>query len=1027
MKLLVVHLSDMHIQVDSILPPNLVADICNAVRLHATGADACLVAITGDVAYSGRAAEYAIALDFFRKLLADVAAIRPGLQVVVASIPGNHDCDHSVPNQVRNVLVREVLDELKTGQGISQAVADTCAGVESAFFGFLRELHPPAPLAPQEGTPLYWEGTLELGAGRVRVRCFNSAWMSQKVEVAGTLAFPVTLSDVDEPSGNLTITLIHHPYNWYHPQQGRAVRKSVEDGSDLILTGHEHVLDHRRVSDDDGTTRTYVEGGALLGDNAAPSSFNLVLIDLGEMTYTLSPVAHDGARYAASETATSLPLLRNRREGNWASLATESFADELDDAGAAFSHPAKDVLFLSDFFVWPDVRNVSGPPGGADGDARSGRAISYFLTHPRWLVSGVSTAGKTSFARRVCASLLGENVPPLLVNGASLGARDVRKPEEFLRARIAAQYGAASVDSYLELPREKRALVIDDFDLARLNGTGRNALLGALDPYFKHILVLVSDRYSIEELMESDAEGPRPIEAFERGEIALFGHRLRGALIEKWVTLGGNLDLSDRERDAKVRSAETVVDTLILRSALPPLPGFILIVLQANETNINLSTAAGSFGQYYELLITQALARHTRHVSLDVAYNAIAAVAWHSHSSKARVFDEAALRATLDRYKAEYKVNFSVNEMVRMLLSARILRLLETGEYRFEYNYIYYYFVAKYLAERLSGDSAGTLRERISYMVERVHVEAFANILVFFIYLTKDGPTIESMLARSRTLLPGTKACAFEEDTRFLGDLITSRPALALPAGTIREHREEHRTRLDEAEGMEREAAESEEGGEDAIGEAAQMNTAVKTLQVLGQVARNFPGSLPGARKIEIVTECYSLGLRVTGFVFGALQVHLDELIRFARDFLEKQKEISDERELDRQAREFVHWLFVMIAYASVKRISMAVGSEELRDTYAGVPLDASPVGVRLTTLAVKLDHFNAFPEAEVLSLYSEVENNALASMMIRRLVRDHLYLYSIDYRTRQRLCAKLDIADGDPEMIGGDRRLLRE
>src|SRR5206468_3838299 len=89
---------------------------------------------------------------------------------------------------------------------------------------------------------LYCPHEFQVGGKRILVRTLNSAWTSRKKEGRMLMLplkylaerFPVQ----DNPA--VAVTAIHHPYNWFEPENARALRKLLEESSDVILTGHEH-------------------------------------------------------------------------------------------------------------------------------------------------------------------------------------------------------------------------------------------------------------------------------------------------------------------------------------------------------------------------------------------------------------------------------------------------------------------------------------------------------------------------------------------------------------------------------------------------------------------------------------------------------------------------------------------------------------------------------------------------------------------------------------------------------------------
>ena len=106
MKLLILQLSDIHIKSsrDAILTRT--QKIADAVRSRTTDSAACLIALTGDIAYSGDEEQYLLAIDFVRAIQsAIIPTLNEPRKTMVATIPGNHDLDFTDEGDVRGIVL----------------------------------------------------------------------------------------------------------------------------------------------------------------------------------------------------------------------------------------------------------------------------------------------------------------------------------------------------------------------------------------------------------------------------------------------------------------------------------------------------------------------------------------------------------------------------------------------------------------------------------------------------------------------------------------------------------------------------------------------------------------------------------------------------------------------------------------------------------------------------------------------------------------------------------------------------------
>ena len=97
---------------------------------------------------------------------------------------------------------------------------------------------------------------MQLGSVAITFDCYNTAWMSRKIEHEGTLLFPPRLLASDgvgeEEGASLTISLLHHRDNWLEASHARLLRDHIDISSDIVLTGHEHVSSVYKKTKPDG-------------------------------------------------------------------------------------------------------------------------------------------------------------------------------------------------------------------------------------------------------------------------------------------------------------------------------------------------------------------------------------------------------------------------------------------------------------------------------------------------------------------------------------------------------------------------------------------------------------------------------------------------------------------------------------------------------------------------------------------------------------------------------------------------------
>jgi hypothetical protein len=257
--------------------------------------------------------------------------------------------------------------------------------------------------------------------------------------------------------------------------------------------------------------------------------------------------------------------------------------------------------------------------------------------------------------------------------------------------------------------------------------------------------------------------------------------------------------------------------------------------------------------------------------------------------------------------------------------------------------------------------------------------------------------------------------CALEGEVEFLNRLYVeaARPILI---GDIElySHRKSHQERVDEAEvnAKEYEIDDSDRDVvyHESLDHLRRLNIAFKTLQVLGQVLRNFPNVLRANLKTRAASACYSLGLRVMSAIFLLTEEHLQALREYFAVILMEHKRIDLESRLANDSDSMTIRMMGGFSQGIIRRIAEAVGSEELGETYRNVlRSDGEKTSVSLIDLAIKMEHF-AFPESEVEQIYKKVKQNRFSYSLLRELVLQHLILNDVGLPERRKLGRLLQI-----------------
>jgi predicted MPP superfamily phosphohydrolase len=246
----ILHLSDIHFkkkidEENKTIRQHVQAGLIDAVGAHAKEhGSPDFVAVTGDIAFSGKKHEYDEAGEFFEKLK---KTFQPG--TVFLAVPGNHDVDRKQVSEFFSM--HRIVKEGQTDRFLENKthIKNFINIKFSAFRDFCRRLQPglyePGKKEPQEGEirdDYFWvknfqdKGVSFLG--------LNSAWASEgdldRFQIA--LGYPQVYAALVKASMPHRVILMHHPpFNWLEERDAQKWHGEVFNKCGLILHGHVHV------------------------------------------------------------------------------------------------------------------------------------------------------------------------------------------------------------------------------------------------------------------------------------------------------------------------------------------------------------------------------------------------------------------------------------------------------------------------------------------------------------------------------------------------------------------------------------------------------------------------------------------------------------------------------------------------------------------------------------------------------------------------------------------------------------------
>ncbi|EWG09311.1 metallophosphoesterase [Cytobacillus firmus] len=1045
MLLTLIHLTDIHL--NNFNNPLLSKShaLWKALKAEVRHSSRVVCCVSGDIAQSGNEDEYfSYAIPLFDNIKNEIKK-EVNLDCDFIFIPGNHDCDFSNKeiNGTRELLMKNM------GHTDLNAHTIETIKVQKNFEDFQELFHSSWKYCETmfKG-PLLEKVKMNVGEKEIIFNLFNSSWISTLHENPGQMYFPVTTykETMLDHIGDINITLVHHPDHWLEPNNRREFRELLEETSDIILTGHEHQSTLGVLTNWDSRRIQYIEGGVLqeLADPNS-SSFNIIHFNLNEskqniIEYTWGTDHYSATKETGWQEIPAVGTVKNS-QSNVLELDHE-FSIYIKDLSIPLAHPRKTNLELNDLYIYPNVKEILF-------QKRQDELVEYhdlegilsgITPQCHFVFSGDRESGKTSLGKVIFNYFYNQKEKfPLLIDGSNITPGRLNAINRIVEDGASKNYGADRTDYYVQLDKSERILIIDNWQNTSLNDKYKSKFLAEAAKWFDNIIFLAEKGSRIREIVLLISEDYKSDSYIIREfEIQELGFEKREELIGKWVTLGQEETLETEEFIRVKDRYEKAINSIIGQNYVPTFPLYILIILQTLESGTPHNFERSTNGYYYEVLIKQSLGKiQLSNEETDKMYNYLTELAYKFFTENISTLDENNWRLFHEYYRKEYALTpqqFSFDEFKMKFLKSKIFTSYNEG-YKFSYPYLYYYFVAQFLAKDIQEEDCKTI---VSRMCSNLYQSDNAHIIMFLTHLSKDRFIIKKVIESAKGIFDDTPLLKLEDDIGAINNLMDHIPRMVVGNIDVTTNRRLENQRKDEMNRALKEESNRNEdlSDEDVIGEtgieiANEINKAFKMIEIIGQILKNYYGSKKASEKMELCYEAFSVALRLNNMIIHTLKEDQDSLIRYITAIIKDNGLENDDEKIEKNAKRILYTMATAITYSTMERVSLFLGTSNLDEIFKHVVDEAIPyTSSRLINTAIKLEHYEKFPFEEVASFYKQLKDNKIAKDLLRNMVGKYLYMFETDYKERQQICTSVQIEYNPRVLIAstkGDKKFKKQ
>jgi hypothetical protein len=713
----------------------------------------------------------------------------------------------------------------------------------------------------------------------------------------------------------------------------------------------------------------------------------------------------------------------------------------LQDIGIKFNHRYKDNnLILEDIFVYQDLEIVKNESENKNLFSKiNAQELEKVSIIRNTIIYGSHASGKTTLSNSLQLKYIEDKYIPILIKGKEIKSNDFydNKIKKIILKSFKQQYKnvkstISNIDNQLD--KNKIILIIDDFQSVKFNTEYKSKFIEKLlSLEYKNIIIFADETLRLEATTESKLS--ESLLGFTHYKILEMGHAIRDKMIRKWLTLGRERELENKDVIFKIREKAKLINTTVGYNLVPTYPFYVLTLLQAMEANESILNENSSYGHYYKFLIMQYLNSDSIMENKDITTinSFISTFAFECLSKSKYKYSHPELLEFHSNYCLITKFRPSFDIIAKLIQSTIIYE--EEGIYQFSQDYLYHYFVAQYFSDNIDEDN---IRNIIDKMCERLYNVDFSNIIMFLIHHSPQKFILEKLLLESKKIFKEEKEFSFSKDELVHFNQLLNKERKyneKLEKRTLEETRkkeledEEKNDNTQKLSKLVNNFDYEEIDYNEAIKELnrfQKFNLASKMIEILGEIVKNHTG-LKGNVKIDLVNEIYKLGLRTNKSIVSFIEDNHTLILEIIEKVIEK-KNYATEEEKRKVAGEIIFNVVLSHSIGTLKKISKAIASEELTIVNNEIfEHDSKNMAIKLIKQAIELDFKNGLDVKKVKSIHQKLneENNTLSDSVLQKLVLEHLYMFDKPIAIKQSACNAVGIESDNSKqkMIEASKR----
>lgn len=672
------------------------------------------------------------------------------------------------------------------------------------------------------------------------------------------------------------------------------------------------------------------------------------------------------------------------------------------------AHSQKGKVVLKDIFVYPDLSGLNDQQEYSK-KINSADLIKNFFEYKKIAIAGENQAGKTALCKMFYLELRKKNFVPIYVLDKS------QTYDGNIENRISKAFKEQYVDvTFEEIEKQRIVIILDDFHFAKRKEKHLSDLSS-----FTYQIIVVDDIFNI------NFKNEELISSYCYYKIEELSPILRNKLIKKWTDLSGpqiGYPISENQIykmiDQKTELINTTIGKIFGKGIMPAYPFFLLSIIATYDAfNKPFDQEITSQGYCYQAFVYMYLRKQgVRNDDIDTYVNFLCEFSFLFFSKKKDEISVTEFETFMEYYLDKFNLPVNQDVMLERLKQSRLIALDDFNNYRFHYQYLYYFFVAKFLADNIIENF-----DKVADIVENIHNNENVYIAIFVSHHSKNEEIINLIVRHAMHLADDFQPATLSKDeVAFFTKQAEKIAQAVLPhqketPEAMREQRLAEQERLEKISGEEK-VVEDEETDE----AKKYVYKCIKTGEVIGTIIKNRAGSLDKITLRLLFREAMNVQLRLASilvegtrnfdnqedlglYISCRIKKQIDKYFGIKNTKGEDAVEISGDTFV-KMSKEIYWNLLFYSTYRIIHKIINSLGSEKLIQIIESVCDEIDTPASYLVKHGIFMWYCKNLQVDTIAKKVSEENFSKFAQKIMQWLIVDHCSMHKVGFKERQKI-----------------------